>query len=162
MPITCGLLLFLVGRLWVQNDPKLQQIAAFPDQDHQVTGITVANDSRVFLCFPYWSDPHPTSVARLESRNSNTLVPYPDENWNREEGAPADHFICVQSVIDSISGVGFCRRGPNGRLRILKIGRSDNRDVSAGNLVLLVKMNPNRGRIRSFIGTGISNQSESL
>ena len=93
--IACGLLLFLIGRLWAQNDPKLQQIAAFPDQ--QVTGITVAGDSRIFLCFPYWSDPPPLSVARLNG--GSTLTPYPDENWNRREGAPADHFICVQSVI---------------------------------------------------------------
>jgi sugar lactone lactonase YvrE len=81
--------------LWAQSDPKIEQIAGFPD--HQVTGITATGDGRIFLCFPYWSDPHPLSVARLDA--NSTLTPYPDENWNREEGAPSDHFICVQSVV---------------------------------------------------------------
>jgi hypothetical protein len=70
--------LSLAGQLRAQTDPKLQQIAAFPD--HQVTGITVAGDGRIFLCFPYWSDPHTVSVARLDA--NSTLTPYPDENWN--------------------------------------------------------------------------------
>jgi sugar lactone lactonase YvrE len=87
--------LSLAGQLRAQTDPKLQQIAAFPD--HQVTGITIAGDGRIFLCFPYWSDPHTISVARLDA--NSTLTPYPDENWNQEGGAPADHFICVQSVV---------------------------------------------------------------
>jgi hypothetical protein len=86
--------LSLAGQLRAQTDPKLEQIAAFPD--HQVTGITVAGDGRIFLCFPYWSDPHTVSVARLDA--NSRLTPYPDENWNQEGGAPADHFICVQSV----------------------------------------------------------------
>jgi sugar lactone lactonase YvrE len=93
--LASALLLPLAGRLWAQTDPKLVQIAAFPD--HQVTGITVANDGRIFLCFPYWSDPHTVSIARLDA--GNTLTPYPDENWNQPGGSPSDHFICVQSVV---------------------------------------------------------------
>jgi sugar lactone lactonase YvrE len=95
--LAAGLVLLglLATQGWAQTDPKLQQIAGFPDQ--QVTGITVAGDGRIFLCFPYWSDPHSVSVARLDA--NSTLTPYPDQSWNRAEGPPSDHFICVQSVI---------------------------------------------------------------
>jgi sugar lactone lactonase YvrE len=95
LPASLVVLLSLAGQVSAQTDSKLQQIAAFPD--HQVTGITVAGDDRIFLCFPYWSDPHTVSVAKLDANNA--LTPYPDENWNQQGGAPADHFICVQSVV---------------------------------------------------------------
>ena len=78
-----------------QHDPKLQQIAAFPDQ--QVTGITVASDGRIFLNFPYWSDAHSVSVAQLGENSA--LTPYPDSNWNSNEGPVDRRFICVQSVV---------------------------------------------------------------
>lgn len=90
-----AVLLSLAAQVLAQTDPKLQQITGFAD--HQVTGITVATDGRIFLCFPYWSDPHTVSVAKLNG--NNTLTPYPDENWNQESGSPSDHFICVQSVV---------------------------------------------------------------
>jgi hypothetical protein len=48
------MLLFFALPVQAQHDPKLQQIAAFPDQ--QVTGITVASDGRIFVNFPYWSE----------------------------------------------------------------------------------------------------------
>jgi sugar lactone lactonase YvrE len=77
-----------------QQDPKVQQIAAFPDQ--QVTGITVASDGRIFVNFPYWSDAHSLSVGQLGEKSS--LTPYPDRDWNSEEGPVDRRFICVQSV----------------------------------------------------------------
>jgi sugar lactone lactonase YvrE len=96
------MLAFLLSTLPVQaqQDPKVQQIAAFPDQ--QVTGITVASDGRIFVNFPYWSDPHPLSVAQLGEKNS--LTPYPDSNWNSEEGPVDRRFICVQSVVADDQG----------------------------------------------------------
>ena len=90
-------LAFLVFALPVraQQDPKLQQIAAFPDQ--QVTGITVASDGRIFVNFPSWSYTHSVSVAQL--REKSALTPYPDSSWNSEEGPVDRRFICVQSVV---------------------------------------------------------------
>src|SRR6266446_2088109 len=90
-------LMFLLFSLPVQaqQDPKLQQIAAFPDQ--QVTGITVASDGRIFVNFPHWSDAHSVSVAQLGENSA--LTPYPDSNWNSNEGPVDRRFICVQSVV---------------------------------------------------------------
>jgi len=78
-----------------QQDPNLQQIAAFPD--HQVTGITVASDGRIFVNFPFWSYTHSFSVAQLSEKSA--LTPYPDGSWNSEEGPVDRRFICVQSVV---------------------------------------------------------------
>lgn len=83
-----------------QQDPKLQQIAAFPDQ--QVTGITVAADGRIFVNFPYWSDAHSISVAQLGEKSA--LTPYPDSNWNSNQGPVDRRFICVQSVVADDQG----------------------------------------------------------
>jgi sugar lactone lactonase YvrE len=91
---------FLVLPVRAQQDPKLQQIAAFPAQ--QVTGITVASDGRIFVNFPYWSDGHSVSVAELDQKNG--LTPYPDENWNTEEGPVDRRFVCVQSVVADDQG----------------------------------------------------------
>jgi sugar lactone lactonase YvrE len=85
----------LVVPVRAQQDPKLQQIAAFPDR--QVTGITVAADGRIFVNFPYWSDVHSVSVAQLGEKSA--LTPYPDSNWNSNEGPVDRRFICVQSVV---------------------------------------------------------------
>src|SRR6266403_5401398 len=87
--------LSLAGQLRAQTDPKLQQIAAFPD--HQVTGITVASDGRIFVNFPFWSYTHSFSVAQLGEKSA--LTPYPDSSWNSEEGPVDRRFICVQSVV---------------------------------------------------------------
>jgi sugar lactone lactonase YvrE len=89
------MLLFFALPVQAQHDPKLQQIAAFPDQ--QVTGITVASDGRIFVNFPYWSDAHSVSVAQLGENSA--LTPYPDSNWNSNEGAVDRRFMCVQSVV---------------------------------------------------------------
>jgi sugar lactone lactonase YvrE len=87
--------LFFALPVQAQHDPKLQQIAAFPDQ--QVTGIAVASDGRIFVNFPYWSDAHSVSVAQLGENSA--LTPYPDSNWNSNEGPVDRRFICVQSVV---------------------------------------------------------------
>lgn len=65
----------------------------------QVTGITISKSGRTFLCFPFWSPDHGVSVAELMS--DGTLHPYPNDAWNRWNGAPASagsHLVCVQSV----------------------------------------------------------------
>jgi sugar lactone lactonase YvrE len=83
-----------------QQDPKLQQVAVFPNQ--QVTGITVSSEGRIFVNFPYWSDNHSVSVAEL-SENSR-LTPFPDPDWNSNEGPVDRRFICVQSVVTDDEG----------------------------------------------------------
>ena len=78
---------------------KLTKVAGF---EHQVTGITVARDGRMFVNFPRWSEDAPVSVAELKDGKP---VPYPDADWNSWRNAKADavdpktHFVCVQSVV---------------------------------------------------------------
>jgi sugar lactone lactonase YvrE len=90
----------LVAPLTETRDSRLQSVATF---DHQVTGVTVAPDGRIFVNFPRWSEDTPISVAELMPDGSTR--PYPDEEWNRWRNAsmsavsPNDHFVCVQSVV---------------------------------------------------------------
>ena len=78
----------------------LRQVAEF---EHQVTGVTVAEDGRVFVNFPRWSEDTAVSVAELMT--DGTLRPFPDESWNAWRNAkqnalaPEGHFVCVQSVV---------------------------------------------------------------
>src|SRR5439155_1238612 len=76
--------------------------------DHQVTGVSVSATGRVFVNFPRWTEDVPISVA--EVRPDGSIVPYPDAEWNawrnsrRYELSPADHFVCVQSVVADHQG----------------------------------------------------------
>jgi sugar lactone lactonase YvrE len=84
---------------------QLEQVADF---DHQVTGVTVSMDGRIFVNFPRWTDDAPISVAELQEDGS--LRPYPDEKWNSWRNAKAmemdvgEHFVCVQSVVTDQQG----------------------------------------------------------
>jgi sugar lactone lactonase YvrE len=90
----------LVAPLVETRDNRLQSVATF---DHQVTGVTVAPDGRIFVNFPRWSEDAPISVAELMPDGSTK--PYPTEEWNgwrnarMTEVSPGDHFVCVQSVV---------------------------------------------------------------
>jgi hypothetical protein len=81
-------------------DMVLQQAAQF---EHQVTGVTVSERGRLFVNFPRWTEDSPVSVA--EVMKDGSLRPYPDARWNawrnvrRDELDPADHWVCVQSVV---------------------------------------------------------------
>jgi len=81
-------------------DTALLQVAQF---DHQVTGVTVSERGRTFVNFPRWTEDAPVSVA--EVMKDGSLRPYPNEQWNawrnvkRDELDPADHWVCVQSVV---------------------------------------------------------------
>lgn len=81
-------------------DAMLQQVAKF---EHQVTGVTVSERGRIFVNFPRWTEDAPVSVA--EVLKDGSLRPYPDERWNawrnvrRDELDPAQHWVCVQSVV---------------------------------------------------------------
>jgi sugar lactone lactonase YvrE len=82
-----------------QADEALVEVAAF---EHQVTGVAVAEDGRVFVNFPRWTEDSPVSVA--EVLPDGGLRPYPNDEWNswrnakRDELTPGDHWVCVQSV----------------------------------------------------------------
>ena len=79
---------------------RLEEAAHFA---HQVTGVAVSADGRIFVNFPRWTEDSPISVA--EVGRDGTLKPYPDEKWNSWRNAeaatrpPRDHFVCVQSVV---------------------------------------------------------------
>ncbi|GAB2561622.1 hypothetical protein ISP15_09845 [Dyella jejuensis] len=79
---------------------SLTSVARF---DHQVTGVTVSRDGRLFVNFPRWTEDAPVSVAELLPDGS--LRPYPDKHWNAWRNAKAsdmpvaEHFVCVQSVV---------------------------------------------------------------
>ncbi|QOL48278.1 L-dopachrome tautomerase-related protein [Massilia litorea] len=71
--------------------------------EHQVTGVTVSEDNRIFVNFPRWTEDAPVSVAEVLADGS--VKPYPDEEWNawrnakKDELSPEDHWVCVQSVV---------------------------------------------------------------
>ncbi|MGI4858785.1 MAG: SMP-30/gluconolactonase/LRE family protein [Janthinobacterium lividum] len=79
---------------------RLHKIATFK---HQVTGITVAADGRMFVNFPRWTEDAPISVAQIDSNGE--AQPYPDAQWNswrnakKDQISPGDHWVCVQSVV---------------------------------------------------------------
>lgn len=81
-------------------DARLEEVARF---DHQVTGVTVTEDDRVFVNFPRWTEDTDVSVAELLP--DGRLRPYPDAHWNAWRNAkknalsPADRWVCVQSVV---------------------------------------------------------------
>ena len=87
------------------------------------TGVTVANDGRIFVNFPKWGDPVEYTVA--EVRDGKTL-PYPDPEINHyaDGDNPAEKLISVQSVVVDPSGarlwildtgsIGFGPVRPNG------------------------------------------------
>jgi sugar lactone lactonase YvrE len=95
----------LVAPITGQTDDRLQKVATF---DHQVTGVTVSEDGRIFVNFPRWSEDVPVSVA--EVMNDGSIRPYPDNEWNAwrnakmSEMSPKDHFVTVQSVVADQKG----------------------------------------------------------
>ena len=78
------------------GNATLEKVATF---DHQVTGVAVSEDGRIFVNFPRWSEDAPISVGEWKD---GKLVAYPDEEWNKyRNGAPltpTDHFVCVQAM----------------------------------------------------------------
>jgi sugar lactone lactonase YvrE len=83
-----------------KTDDRLHQVTTF---EYQVTGVTVAEDGRIFVNFPRWTDDVPVSVAEMQKDGS--IKPYPDSEWNSwrnvriAEVPAADHFVTVQSVV---------------------------------------------------------------
>ena len=79
---------------------QIELVARF---EHQVTGVSVSEDDRIFVNFPRWTEDNAVSVAELQK--DGTLRPYPDQEWNawrnarKDEVTPNDHWVCVQSVV---------------------------------------------------------------
>ena len=57
------------------TDAKLTKVADF---DHQVTGVSVTEDGRIFVCFPRWTDDAPISVAD-RSAGCPSFVPFVEQ-----------------------------------------------------------------------------------
>ncbi|MBB3938169.1 L-dopachrome tautomerase-related protein [Aureimonas phyllosphaerae] len=94
--------LLLVPAISLAQDAKarIEKVADFP---HQVTGVTVAQDGRIFVNFPRWTEDSPVSVAEVGKDGS--IRPYPNDEWNawrnarKDDLSAGDHFVCVQSVV---------------------------------------------------------------
>ncbi len=89
---------------------RLQLVASF---EHQVTGVTIGADGRIFVNFPRWTEDAPISVAELTRDGQDKpyqVKPYPDEAWNswrnakKTQMSAGDHFVCVQSVVADAHG----------------------------------------------------------
>jgi sugar lactone lactonase YvrE len=86
-------------------------VHAFRDQ--MPTGVTVADDGRIFVCYPRWGDPVEFTVAELRDGEE---VAYPNAEFNTfDEARPADCLVSVQSVVVD----------PVGRLWLLDTGSTE-------------------------------------
>lgn len=79
------ILVFLAGPALAA--PTLVKVASF---EHQVTGVTVRSDNRIFVNFPRWSEGAPISVAEWRG---GKLVPYPDAEWNAWRNSKKDQMV---------------------------------------------------------------------
>ncbi|WP_375457080.1 SMP-30/gluconolactonase/LRE family protein [uncultured Methylobacterium sp.] len=86
------------------HGPDLTKVASFA---HQVTGVAVSKDGRIFVNFPRWTEDTAVSVAELKD---GTLTPFPDAEWNgwrntrKDTVSARDHWVCVQSVVADPKG----------------------------------------------------------
>jgi sugar lactone lactonase YvrE len=86
-------------------------VYAFPE--HMPTGVTVAENGRIFVCYPRWGDPLEFTVAELRDGEE---VAYPSAGLNIfDERRPADCLVSVQSVVVD----------PAGRLWLLDTGATE-------------------------------------
>ncbi|HUB02813.1 MAG TPA: hypothetical protein VL983_09005, partial [Terriglobales bacterium] len=67
------------------------------------TGVTVANNGRIFVNFPKWGDNVEYTVAEVKDGET---VPYPNADINRyvEGDNPSDKLLSVQSVVVDPTG----------------------------------------------------------
>jgi sugar lactone lactonase YvrE len=108
------LLSLLVGKSWSQDLPKdhlamdhaigqLEVVATFSGP--MPTGVTVANDARIFVNFPKWGDNVEYTVAEVKAGKT---FAYPNADINRYRGGSdndqADKLVSVQSVVVDPSG----------------------------------------------------------
>lgn len=91
-----------------QTTGELEQVASFTGP--MPTGVTVSQTGRIFVNFPRWGDPVPSTVAEVVDGQA---VPYPNAEMTalKLENA-AETFVSVQSVVVD----------PNDRLWVLDTG----------------------------------------
>ncbi|KQO49431.1 hypothetical protein ASF24_09845 [Methylobacterium sp. Leaf86] len=120
----------VAGSAWAEaqtNSAPTGALAKVASFEHQVTGVTVTKDGRVFVNFPRWTEDSAISVAEVKD---GRIAPFPDAEWNawrnarKDEVSAGDHWICVQSVVAS----------PDGNLWVL--------DPAAPAMAALVKNGP--------------------
>lgn len=123
---------------------RLVPVAQFA---HQVTGVTLTPDGRIYVCFPRWTEDTAVSVA--EVLPGGTLRPCPDAGWNawrnarKDELDPARHWVCVQSVVAD----------PQGKLWVLDpAAPAQDRVVPGG--PKLVQVDPATDRVLRTIAFG--------
>jgi sugar lactone lactonase YvrE len=107
--LTCAALPLVASTAHAQpateRAPTLTKVASFK---HQVTGVTVSTDGRIFVNFPRWSEDTAISVAEL--KKGGELVPFPNAEWNawrnakKDQVSAKDHWVCVQSVVADAQG----------------------------------------------------------
>lgn len=89
------ILIFSVVLAAAQNASNLDQVAG---TEHQLTGVAVSQEGRIFVNFPRWVDNITMTVAEVQPNGSAT--PYPDAGINM--WAPSinasDHLVSIQSV----------------------------------------------------------------
>ena len=75
---------------------KLEVVATFSGP--MPTGVTVANNGRIFVNFPKWGDNVEYTVAEVKDGKT---IPYPnaDINWYKSGDNQADKLVSVQSVV---------------------------------------------------------------
>jgi len=80
---------------------QLEVVATF--NGPMPTGVTVANNGRIFVNFPKWGDAVDYTVAEVKDGNT---VPYPNAEINRyaQGDNPAEKLISVQSVVVDPTG----------------------------------------------------------
>lgn len=104
MKSICGLifLALLPGGAWGQNIAqdetvgKLEVVATFADA--MPTGVSVADDGRIFLNFPRWGDRVEATVAEWKNGKA---IPYPSVEINHFDagGVASEKLVSVQSVV---------------------------------------------------------------
>ena len=74
----------------------------FEFHDQMPTGVTVADDGRIFVCYPRWGDKVDFTVAELRDGQE---VPFPDAEVNVfDEARPSETLVGVQSVVVDPAG----------------------------------------------------------
>lgn len=111
-PTTLILLCSLSGMIWSQdlakdhlaNDRVVGQLEVVATFDGPMpTGVSVANDGRIFVNFPRWGDNVEYTVAEVKA--GKTLpYPNPDINHYKDGDDQAGKLVSVQSVVVDPSG----------------------------------------------------------
>ena len=104
LALTGAALAVATASLAAGSTPEVKEVARF---GHELTGVTVNKEGRIFLSFPRWTEDTEVSVAELKDGKA---VPYPNMEWNawrnakRDKVSAQEHFVCVQAIVADHSG----------------------------------------------------------